>query len=68
MSDSIKSQAISGVKWSAVSKIYTSVVSVLQVAILTRFLDKEDFGLMGIAVLVNAFCSIFVGKRPKMAY
>ena len=36
------------------------MISILQIAILTRFLAKEDFGLMGIAVLVNAFCSIFV--------
>ena len=67
MGKSIKSQAISGVKWSAVSKIYTTAVSVLQVAILTRFLDKEDFGLMGVAVLINAFCSIFVDMGMSAA-
>lgn len=60
MSNSIKSQAISGVKWSLISKVYSTIVSVLQVAILTRFLAKEDFGLMGIAVLVNSFCNIFM--------
>lgn len=59
MDNSIKSQAFSGVKWSVVSRIYTTIASVLQIAVLTRFLAKEDFGLMGIAVLINAFCSIF---------
>ena len=60
MEESIRSQAISCVKWSAVSKIYMTLVSVSQVAILARYLEKEDFGLMGIAVLVNTFCGIFV--------
>ena len=59
MKDSIKKKAVSGVRWSATSKIVLSLVAVLQVAILTRFLEKEDFGLMGIAVLVNMFCTIF---------
>ena len=67
MGESIKSQAISGVKWSAVSKIYMTVVAVLQIAILTRFLNKEDFGLMGIAILVNAFCTIFVDMGMSAA-
>ena len=63
MSESIKSQAISGFKWSAVSKFYISGAYVVQVAILTRFLAKDDFGLMGIAMLVNAFCSIFANNN-----
>lgn len=56
----IKSQIFKGVKWSAICRFYTSFVSVLQVAILARLLSKEDFGLMGIAILVNSFCGIFV--------
>lgn len=55
----LKTQAFGGIKWTAVSKVYTAVVKVLQLAILARFLTKEDFGLMGIAVLVNSFCLIF---------
>ena len=67
MAESIKSQAISGVKWSAVSKFYTSGVSVVQIAVLTRFLAKDDFGLMGIAVLVNSFCAIFMDMGMSTA-
>ena len=55
----LKDHAISGVKWQTISTIYSTIVRVLQVAVLARFLDKSDFGLMGIAVLVNSFCSIY---------
>lgn len=57
---SIKHEALNGIKWSSVSTVYVAVVKVLQVAILTRYIEKEDFGLMGLAVLVNTFCMIFV--------
>ena len=56
----LKSQVFRGVKWSAICRFYTSLVSMFQVAILARLLSKEDFGLMGIAILVNSFCGIFV--------
>lgn len=59
MDRTIKSQAISGLKWSAISKIITSLVSLIQVSVLARYLSKEDFGLIGIAILVNGFCGIF---------
>lgn len=63
----IKTKAFSGVKWTAISKTYQSVVAILQVAILTRFLSKEDFGVMGIALLLNSFCSIFVDMGMSAA-
>ncbi len=55
----LKSAAISGVKWNVVSRAYSALAKMLQVAILARFISKEDFGLMGVAVLVNAFCMVF---------
>lgn len=57
---SIKYEALNGVKWSSVNTVYVALMKVLQVAILARYLNKEDFGLMGLAVLVNTFCMIFV--------
>lgn len=57
---SIKHEALNGVKWSSISTVYVALMRVLQVAILARYLEKEDFGLMGLAVLVNTFCMIFV--------
>lgn len=55
----LKTAAISGVIWNAVSRAYSALAKVLQVAILTRFISKEDFGLMGVAILVNSFCMVF---------
>ena len=63
----LKKQAITGVKWTAISKTYSSIIFVLQIAILTRFLSKDDFGIMGIAVLFNTFCNIFVNMGMSAA-
>ena len=56
----LKQQALSGVKWQTTSTVYSSVVKILQVAVLARLLHKADYGPMGIAELVNSFCSIYV--------
>ncbi|WP_441000658.1 MOP flippase family protein [Fodinibius sp. SL11] len=55
-----KSTAISGVKWTTVDKVGKAVFQLLQVAILTRFLPKEAFGLVAMAVVVIGFTNIFV--------
>ena len=49
-----------GVAWTTVSTVVRSVVSLLQVAILTRFLDKSDFGIVAIATLFLGFTQIFL--------
>ncbi len=49
-----------GVKWTTISAIFTAIAKLAQVAILTRFLSKADFGLIAIALLVNSFCAIFM--------
>lgn len=55
-----KNTAISGVKWTTVDKVGKAVFQLLQVAILTRFLPKEAFGLVAMAVVVIGFTNIFV--------
>ncbi len=55
----LKTAAISGVKWNVISRAYSALAKILQVAILARFITKGEFGLMGIAVLVNSFCMVF---------
>ena len=42
-----------------ISRAYSAMAKMLQVAILTRFISKEEFGLMGVAILVNSFCMVF---------
>ena len=52
--------AVKGAAWTTVSTIVRSVVSLLQVSILTRFLDKADFGIVAIATLFIGFTGIFL--------
>lgn len=55
----LKTAAISGVKWNAISRAYSALAKMLQMIILARFITKDEFGLMGVAVLVNSFCLVF---------
>lgn len=64
---SLRKTAISGVKWTTVGTIGRSLFQLLQVSILTRFLPKEAFGLVAMALFVVQFSNIFVdmGMNPK---
>ena len=57
--DLVKTTA-KGLAWTTVSAVVRSVVSLLQVSILTRFLPKGDFGLIAIATLFITFTQIFM--------
>lgn len=57
---SLFSIAIKGVAWSFASTIVRSVVSLLQVSILTRYLDKAEFGIVAICTLFIGFSQIFM--------
>lgn len=48
----IKKQAISGTKWMIISTICTSLVQILRLSILTRFLAKDDFGIVAIITFI----------------
>lgn len=56
---SLKSQAISGVKWNSIATVYNIFMQIIRIAILTRLLDKSDFGLVAIATMVISFTDIF---------
>lgn len=56
---SLRNQAVSGVKWNTLNNIVLVTVGVLRLAILTRLLDKSDFGLIAIASTVIDFTTIF---------
>ena len=49
-----------GIAWTTVSSIVRSIVSLVQVSILTRFLAKGDFGIVAIANLFIGFTGIFL--------
>ena len=56
---SINKQVKTGVKWTTISTIVLAVVAILKVSILTRFLDKADFGLMALVTFVMGFMNLF---------
>lgn len=57
---SLKNKAISGVKWTTVSAVAASLMQLIQVAVLTRYLNKADFGLMAMALFVIGISQIFI--------
>lgn len=56
----IKKIAASGVKWTTLASVVSSLVKLTQVAILTRYLTKADFGIIAIAILFISFTRIFL--------
>jgi len=56
---SIDKQVKTGVKWTTVSTVVLAVVAILKVSVLTRFLDKSDFGLMALVTFVMGFMELF---------
>ena len=50
---------VRGVKWTTFSMLISSLVQILKIVILTRFLSTEDYGLMAIILLVLGFTSLF---------
>jgi O-antigen/teichoic acid export membrane protein len=63
----LKEQAISGVKWTTVSTISLAAGQLLKISVLTRFLDKSDFGLIAIVVFVLGFTNLFVDMGLSVA-
>ena len=56
---SLKKKAIAGTMWTTISSMFLALIQVLRLSILTRFLERSDFGLVAIIVLVLGFTHIF---------
>ena len=56
---SFKKQVASGVKWTTIGTVVIALSALLKISILTRFLDKEDFGLMAILTFIIGFMNLF---------
>lgn len=56
---SLERQVIKGVKWTTISTIVLAVTQILRISVLTRFLDKADFGLMAMVTFVMSFMDLF---------
>jgi len=57
---SLKSKALTGVKWTMLSTIIVTILQLLQLAILARFLDASAFGLMALVMIVIGFSQAFL--------
>jgi O-antigen/teichoic acid export membrane protein len=56
----MRSIAFSGVKWTTIGTVGRALFQILQISVLTRFLPKEAFGLVAMALFVLNFTNIFV--------
>lgn len=57
--NSTKKKVTSGVKWTTISTIIIAIAALLKLSVLTRFLDKSDFGLMALVTFVMGFMNLF---------
>lgn len=55
----LKKQALGGVKWTTASMLIVTILQFAQMAILARFLDPADFGLMAVMMVVIGFSQAF---------
>ncbi|WP_442844796.1 MOP flippase family protein [Leeuwenhoekiella sp. H156] len=56
---SLRTNIISGIKWSSAGTIFIAITAVLKISILARVLDKSDFGLMAMVTFVLGFMDLF---------
>ena len=56
----LKQQAVSGVKWTTLSMVATTLIQLAQLAILARLLDPTAFGLMAIVMVIVGFSQAFL--------
>ena len=54
-----RASVVSGVKWTTLSTVMTTVVALLRLSILTRILDKSDFGIIAILTFVVGLTQTF---------
>lgn len=55
----LKKQVIQSTKWNSLATVFNLGFQFLKLIVLTRLLDKSDFGLVAIATMVISFTSIF---------
>ena len=72
MAESLKSQAVSGVLWSAIQKFGISIISFISNIILARLLTPHDYGAIGLlaifivisnALIYGGFLSALIQKK-----
>lgn len=56
---SLKQKTVSGLKWTTVATVNNTLVQILKLFILARLLEKSDFGLIAIVLMILGFTEIF---------
>ena len=56
----LKQKAITGVKWTTLSKVFVTSFQLIQLAVLARYLLPVEFGLMAIVMVVIGFSQAFM--------
>ena len=56
---SLRVSVISGVRWTLLSTVIITILQLLQLAILARFLSPSDFGLMALVMVIISFSQLF---------
>ena len=56
---SYKQQALQGVAWNTIAKIAASLLSVVQLAVVARFIEQSDFGLMSLVHVTLGIVTMF---------
>ena len=51
--------AFRGIRWTSISLVIKTLLQFVQISFLAQFLDKKDFGLMAIVLVVIGFSRIF---------
>lgn len=64
---SLKNNALSGVEWTTTSMIIVTMLQFLQLAVLARFLNPSDFGLMAILMVIIGFSQAFMDMGVSSA-
>lgn len=56
---SLRRQAAHSVKWTSSAMVVTTIVGLVQLGLLTRLLDRADFGLMAMVATVVGFAHVY---------
>lgn len=64
----LKLSTYSAVRWTALSAVYRAVLQVVQVAILARLLQPEDYGLVAIITVILTFANLLSDFGMSSAY
>jgi len=56
---SYKQKALSGIKWNTSLTIVTAVTGISKTAVVARFIERSDFGLLAIVNMVLGFTALF---------